>query len=180
MVDTQRDLAALQALLADNITGAISPQDLRDFLYSMKFPCGSLYLTTPAPTTISTPGTYVKAAGSCSPSDGTSSYLFTISDNRLTYTGVASFHFHIVASVSFSINQNNHIIGLRIAKNGTTLAHSTARRKVSSAGDVGSTAIHADAMLDENDYIELFVTDETGASQATIDNLYMFAMGMLR
>jgi len=34
MPDTQRTLAALQALLADNSTGQISPQDLRDFLLS--------------------------------------------------------------------------------------------------------------------------------------------------
>jgi hypothetical protein len=35
MADTQRTRAALQALLADNVTGQISPQDLRDFLVSI-------------------------------------------------------------------------------------------------------------------------------------------------
>lgn len=34
MVDTVRSLSALQAILADNTTGDISPQDLRDFLLS--------------------------------------------------------------------------------------------------------------------------------------------------
>src|SRR3972149_524220 len=34
MTDTIRPLAALQALLADNTVGLISPQDLRDFLVS--------------------------------------------------------------------------------------------------------------------------------------------------
>ncbi len=34
MVDTVRSTTALQALLADNSTGDISPQDLRDFLVS--------------------------------------------------------------------------------------------------------------------------------------------------
>jgi hypothetical protein len=34
MADTIRQLAALQAILPDNITGQISPQDLRDFLVS--------------------------------------------------------------------------------------------------------------------------------------------------
>lgn len=34
MVDTVRTRAALQTLLADNTTGDISPQDLRDFLVS--------------------------------------------------------------------------------------------------------------------------------------------------
>lgn len=35
MVDTVRTLAALQTLLADNATGEISPQDLRDMLVSV-------------------------------------------------------------------------------------------------------------------------------------------------
>ena len=35
MPDTVRDLSALQALLADNVTGDISPQDVRDFLVSV-------------------------------------------------------------------------------------------------------------------------------------------------
>jgi len=34
MSDTRRTLSQLQALLADNNVGAISPQDLRDFLVS--------------------------------------------------------------------------------------------------------------------------------------------------
>lgn len=36
MADTVRDRAALETLLADNTIGAISPQDLRDFLASVK------------------------------------------------------------------------------------------------------------------------------------------------
>ncbi len=35
MADTLRTLSALLALLADNTSGAISPQDLRDFLVSV-------------------------------------------------------------------------------------------------------------------------------------------------
>jgi len=35
MADTPRSLAALQALLADNVSGDISPQDVRDFLVSV-------------------------------------------------------------------------------------------------------------------------------------------------
>jgi len=35
MVDTQRTKSALQTLFADNVTGDISPQDLRDFLVTV-------------------------------------------------------------------------------------------------------------------------------------------------
>jgi hypothetical protein len=45
MADTQRDLAALQALLADNTSGDISPQDVRDFLVTV-FGCyGEMQVT---------------------------------------------------------------------------------------------------------------------------------------
>ena len=37
MPDTKRSLADLQTLLADNVGGAISPQDIRDFLISVYF-----------------------------------------------------------------------------------------------------------------------------------------------
>jgi len=43
MVDTVRTVAALQALLADNATGDISPQDIRDFLVSAMNPLTSGY-----------------------------------------------------------------------------------------------------------------------------------------
>lgn len=45
MVDTVRTVAELQALLADNTSGAISPQDLRDFLVSAINPLTSTYQT---------------------------------------------------------------------------------------------------------------------------------------
>ena len=52
MVDTARTLAALQALLADNVAGDISPQDLRDFLVSCALITGTGELggTAAAPT----------------------------------------------------------------------------------------------------------------------------------
>lgn len=46
MADTRRTFAALAALFADNTAGAISAQDLRDFLASMK-----MHVSSSAPTT---------------------------------------------------------------------------------------------------------------------------------
>lgn len=56
MADTTRSLASLQALLADNIAGDISAQDVRDFLVSaykpqVLIPGGRLTLTTGVPVT---------------------------------------------------------------------------------------------------------------------------------
>jgi hypothetical protein len=43
MTDTVRTIATLQALLADNTTGNISPQDIRDMLVSVASPLLALY-----------------------------------------------------------------------------------------------------------------------------------------
>lgn len=55
MVDTVRTLAALQALFADNASGDISPQDLRDFLVSA-YPDWTTWSPTVANFTVGTGG----------------------------------------------------------------------------------------------------------------------------
>jgi len=44
MADTARSVSDLQALFADNITGNISPQDLRDFLVTSLGVSGGMYM----------------------------------------------------------------------------------------------------------------------------------------
>ena len=182
MVDTQRSLSELQTILADNTTGDISPQDLRDFLISMKNPCGGLYVTTPAGTVIGTPGTYELVAGTTAQSDESSLYLVTASSaGRLTYTGTKDMHFHVVCTLSLTCTQNNRTLSVRILKNGTTpLVHSTANLRIGTGSDIRFMAVHADTMLMQNEYLEAQVTDETGTSTITAEHFYMFIMGMFR
>jgi hypothetical protein len=176
MVDTVRSLSALQALFADNGTGDISAQDLRDFLLSMKPPWGSFYRNVASATSVAATNTYYKAAGT---STAGSLYLMDHpSDGRLRYTGTPDHHFHIATTVSFTTAGSNETIGLKIAKNGTVIDSTVARRRVGSGTDIGSTALHADVILSTNDYLELFVANETNTSNITVDELYFFAMGM--
>lgn len=180
MADTNRSLSALQALLADNNAGDISPQDVRDFLFSMKRPMGSYYITSASQTSISSQSTPVKAAGTTALSDNTVAYLFDMpANNRLRYTGTPDIHAHIAISTSMTTASNQKLVELSVYKNGTTqLAHSIVRRFVSTGADVGSTALHADVMLSTNDYIELWVANETDDTNLTIQFLYVFAVGM--
>ena len=178
MADTQRSYSELIALLPDNSAGAISPQDMRDVVKSTVQPYGSWYSTSSSGTVISGAGTYYKGVVTAS-AVNSSSDVSTDSGGRLTYNGVADRHFHIAVSVSMTSSSNNQIVGLQIANTGTTLAHSTVRRKISTGADVGSTAIHADTMLSTGDYIELWATNETSASNVQLVNVYFFAMGML-
>ena len=61
MADTQRSLADLQALLADNVTRDISPQDVRDFLLSVYTQPGPAILVaaSSAPTMVKNRADYV-------------------------------------------------------------------------------------------------------------------------
>lgn len=177
MADTARSLAELQTLLADNISGAISPQDLRDFLVSVTPPYGAMSRNVASATTIVTPGTYYKAAGTTTVGNVRNMDMPT--DNRLRYTGVSPRHFHIAVTVAMTTASVNNVVGLKIAKNGTVIDSSITRRYVTTGADIGSTALHGDIVLSTNDYLELWVTNESDTDSVTIQELYFFAMGML-
>jgi hypothetical protein len=177
VVDTVRTLSALQTLLADNTSGDISPQDIRDFLVSVSPPHGTMYRNVAAATTTVTPGTYLKAAGTTTA--GNLNAFDMPANNRLRYTGAAQKHFHIAVSVSFTCGANNKTVGLKIAKDGVVMDDSVARRRVGTGTDIGSTALHADTTLTTNQYLELWLTNETNTATVTIDEMYFFVMGML-
>lgn len=176
---TVRTLAQLESVLADNTSGDISPDDVRSIPQSIKQPHGSIYMVTPAATSIVTPGTYYKAAGTTAASDGTSAYEFTLgTNNRLTYTGATTKHAHLVCSLSMTCASNNQILGFAIARDGVVLQHSLLRRKVGTGADVGAVALHADCALAPNDYLELFVTNDTSTAAVTVTKMYLFAVAM--
>lgn len=168
------------ALLADNTSGDLSEQDLRDMFVSLqRVPHGRLSLDVAANTAIAIAGTYYKAAGTTALAahytdfdDGGGA------DNRLRYTGVDDIHAHIAVSTSMTADSNNQIIGLQLAKNGVAQANTRARHKHATGTDIGSTALHGDFLMSTNDYIELFVTNETSTDPVQIEDLYVFALGM--
>lgn len=105
--------------------------------------------------------------------------------NRLRYIGADSRHMHIAVSIMMTAATNNQITRWRVAHyddSGTSLTTNVAsevQRKVGTATDIGSTALHADLMMDQNDYLELHVANGTGTSNITCDLMYLFALGML-
>lgn len=174
---TQRSYAELIALYADNTTGDISPQDLRDFVDSVRAPHASLSISASAETTINVIDQYEKVAGTTVA--GAHSHLMTANTaGRITYNGTSDRHFHMVASIAMTSAANNQTIAFRLAKNGTTLADTMIERRVGTGTDIGALAIHGDTVLSTNDYIELYVTNETSTANVTINDLYMFAMGV--
>lgn len=181
MADTRRSKAALAALLADNTSADISPQDLRDFLVSASPPFGTVYVSTASATTISTPSTYTKVAGTTTL---TNAAEFDMpANNRLRYTGTPDVHVHVAVTIGVTSASNSQILAFRVGKNGdatgTDAVASTVKHKTGTASDIVSTAVHYDTMMSNGDYLELFIANESGASNATVSNMYFFILGML-
>lgn len=147
-------------------------------LLTQSFPMGETYMTGNATaTTIASSGVYYKVSGTTTLSHA---HEFTAggTDNRLTYTGTITKTFHVACTLSVKSAGSNDIIYARIAKNGTTIPAGTVQQKLGSIGDVASTAIHVVVELATNDYIELFVMNNSGTSSLTVTDMNMFGMGI--
>ncbi len=179
MADTQRSQSALLTSLFQDgqAAGAITPQDVRDAIISLSPPYGGLSFTVPAATTIATPGTMVKAAGTTAVTN--TREFTTPGDNRLTFVGVSPRHMHIAMSLSFTTAGTNDNLSIAIARNGVVLAHSKLTRFVGTGADQASTASHGDIILNADDFLEVFVTNEDAAAAVTVEQGYIFACGMI-
>lgn len=142
-------------------------------VFNEAVPYGSLHLTATAETTITTQSTksavidgnnYVKLAGTTTAGDLTQ---FTHTSNRLTYTGAPTKKFHVSAALSFTTVDNNQIIGLKFAKNGTVVDNTYIDRKTGTGADVGAVGMTAIIELADNDYIEVFAANESGTGNLT-------------
>lgn len=181
MADTRRTLAALQTLLADNTSGAISPQDLRDMLLTLVPPFGGESLeSNAAVTTISVVSTPVvtnwNAAGV-----GTGLREFTASTGgRLTYTGIPDTHAMITASLSAFVTINaSKRLNFYLYKNGTTQIGSHQGLTTQGSSDYEATAIVGDVALATNDYVELWCSNETDTNDITLEDAEISIHGMI-
>ncbi len=187
MADTLRSKSELlTALFQDGqAAGSITPQDARDFIFSVSPPFMGLNVTTPVQTSISSSGVYVKAAGTTTVTNKSADMDANSVNNRIRYTGVSPRHMHLVAQASITLaSGTNQDIGLQIwhwddsAGSGTLLGHSEARTTFGATAIIQITT-HGDMMMDTNDYIEMHVANHSGTVNFTLDFGYLFAVGML-
>ena len=120
-------------------------------------------------TTIAVSGTYYKVLGTTTANALSS---FTHASNRLTYTGATTRYFKISASPISMISAGTNIrASLKFAKNGTVIGYPVTR-KINTGSDVGACSLSFDVSLATNDYVEIFVTNETNTSSVTVEDLY--------
>ncbi len=175
MAETQRSIATLQTLLANNTVGAISPTDLRDLMETLVAGHGEMYVTTPAATTITDTGVFVDTAGTFALTGSVKNWDMD-TNGQLRYIGAADRRVHIAASVSMVSASNNQVIHMRVAKNGTSLVSSQSQRKISTGSDIGSISMHVMTGMSTNDYLTIQVRNTSSTTTVTTTNANLFAM----
>lgn len=170
MADTIRTAATLLASLFQDgqADGSISAQDHRDFIVSTAQQYGCIYISSSAATTISVAGTYVKAAGTTTLA-ASSADVDMPTDNRLRYTGAPDKVFLIAAPISSTCAASNQVLAYAIGKNGTPDTSTQIKRKIGTGSDVGAMAVGTVLTLSTNDYVELFVANDTTTGNVTVD-----------
>lgn len=172
MADTQRSLSAILALLADNTSGDISPQDVRDTVISLRNRIAgiSVAAAAAAAVTISDTTTYFEITAPTWTLDANGDADFDQSDGngRLTYLGAADVRARINATLSFTSAANDQVLHFRVMKNGTTVAATEVQVKAGTGTYQITIPLVALLVLATGDNISLSVRNETSAANITV------------
>lgn len=116
-------------------------------------------------TTVSASSTDYKVSGTTTLES--ISQKFTMpTDNRLTYGGAITRDFRVLVTAALE-SSNNNVLGLYIAKNGTVFTNSSNFSTTSGTGKADNNTSQTVVDLATNDYLEVFVSNETGANNIT-------------
>ena len=120
-------------------------------------------------TTISGTGTPTKVAGTTTESSISQKFTVTTT-NRATYSGAISRDFKVTVVCSIA-SGNGHQIGVYVAKNGTELTESETYVTTNASGRLENGSVQVLTNLSQNDYIEIFVENNTAATNITVEDL---------
>lgn len=95
---------------------------------------------------------------------------FSHSNNRATYTGAVTRVFEVEAWAALASN-NNNVLRLYVAKNGTAITTSFGEATANAGGRAEGIGTASVVELATNDYVEIFVSNETGSNNITDINL---------
>lgn len=151
------DHTSNEALFSNNV-GITNSADISQY-----------YMVTNLTTTpVALQGTAYKIEGVTTSASVTSK--FTNTDNRATYIGSLDKFFKVTATLSCNSGTNNEI-GIYVAKNGVILPESEVYITANSGGRAEAGTVQALVRLTQNDYIEIFVENETTAQDITVTDL---------
>lgn len=108
---------------------------------------------------------------------GTTTHLKLFTHNalgRLTYTGTAARHLHLVMDITFKHSAGAGVdCFFDVYKNGSGFAEVV---HTADSGDYQKIALHADSVVSTNDYFEVYL--KVGSGSIIVHQAYMFALGM--
>lgn len=163
MADTPRSLSALQALLADNTSGDISPQDIRDFLVSSLGVYGSIYCVD-AVTQQDNPDT--GALLTCFTNNGNANGTTPDHTNDNITIDVAG-NYDIYFQASFSGTSGSEF-QFKLRKGGVEQNYGCTRT-LGTGGDSGSASFLAPAVsLIVNDIVTIWVEADGATDDLTV------------
>lgn len=172
MADTERLLSTILALLADNTTGDISEQDIRDTIVSVNPGHGELYVSASAATTLADTTTWVQVAGTYTLSADASGWAQTVS-GRLYSTHATTRRARVTITASMTSGSNNQTVEWAVAKNGTVLTPSRITRFIATGANIGAVVTSAIIDVANGSYISAMVRNLTGANNVTATQLNM-------
>lgn len=119
-------------------------------------------------TVVSVQGDTYKVAGTTTSSSVTQK--FTNTNNRATYIGALTRFFKVTATLSANSGNNNQI-GCYVAKNGSIIADSEVYITTNASGRAEAATVQTLVQLTANDYIEIFVENDSGTTDITVTDL---------
>lgn len=120
-------------------------------------------------TVISVTGTPVKVAGTTTESAVSQKFDNTTS-NKALYQGAILRDFKVTVVLTLS-SGNGHQVGVYIAKNGTVLNESETYLTTNASGRLENGVVQVLTALDDTDYIEVFVENNTATTNVTVADM---------
>lgn len=178
MVDVSRTIAAMQTLLPDNTTRAISPQDARDMLVSLQIKYGEIFVTTSAATSITNTTDFFDIAGTYTLGENEQFDMNT--NGQLRYTGTPSITVFVLVTLSLTVVGSNQLLHIQARLNEVNIPGADADSFVSTGADVGVVSLVGVTPMATNEHLELAVRNETSTNNVTGVEAHVVAIGVAK
>ena len=132
---------------------------------------GSMYIDSTAETVIVTTDVPVKINATSYTAENLVEFTESV-DGRLRYDGLFTRVFDVSMAISMT-GGSNDVYSIYVAKNGSIIASTRQQRKLGTGSDVGAMGVVGSVSLDTNDYVEIFIENNTATDNVTAENMYV-------
>ena len=139
---------------------------------------GFYYISTSTVTTISTASTPIKLASTTTSFTRAKSLMSTSGNNKLVYDGSANTAVKIDVHATFDMvgTGSGEKVSFYAYKNGSNIAGS--QQSVVENGGLTSISLSAFTTLNKNDYVEIYISNDTNTTNITVENMSVFIRGL--